>query len=101
MSRKIKLIGILLISFSSLCFAQNDEHKSSFFQPEYLFGKIIPVSSYGPFPEDGYQHAIAISYGVTNSDTTKWGRYYNQPETGLMFLYSNLGNNEVFGHQFG
>ncbi len=100
MSRKARLISIFLISLSSFCFAQSEE-RAYYLEPEYQFGKIIPISSYGEPPEIGFQNSAALSFGFTNSDTTKWGRYYNQAEAGVMMLYSNLGNNDVLGHQIG
>ena len=100
MSRKIRLIGILLLGFYSLCFAQKTERNNShFIEPEYMIGKIVPLSKKFVFPPMGYQKAVAINYGFTNNDTTKWGKYYNYAESGFMLQYSNLGNNKIFGHQ--
>jgi hypothetical protein len=65
-----------------------------------MFGKIIPMSTFFVFPSTGYQQVTALNYGFTNNDTTKWGKYYNQAESGFLMLYSNLGNNKVLGHQF-
>jgi hypothetical protein len=101
MSRKIRLIGILLLGFSSLCYAQKSERiNSHFIEPEYMIGKVIPANTNFTFPSTGYQQTFALNYGFTNNDTTKWGKYYNHAETGFMLLYSNLGNNQVLGHQY-
>ena len=101
MSRKIKLTGIFLVSFISFCFSQETGNKNHhYFEPEYLIGKIIPISNNSKFPETSFQQTIALSMGFTNNDTTKWGRYYNHAETGFMTLYSYLGNGKVLGHQF-
>jgi hypothetical protein len=101
MSRKIKLIGIFLISLTSFCYSQETENKNSYYiEPEYMFGKVIPMSTFFVFPSTGYQQVAALNIGFTNNDTTKWGKYYNQAESGFLMLYSNLGNNKVLGHQF-
>ena len=96
---------IVLLSAVILCitsFAQSDTNKQGhFINPEYMIGKIIPASNNSVFPETGYQQVFALSYGFTNNDTTKWGKFYHQPEAGIMLLYSNLGNNDILGHQFG
>jgi hypothetical protein len=102
MSRKAKLIVLLLISFSFFSYAQEKEKSSShFIEPAYMFGKVLPMSTGFTFPETTFQHAAALNIGVVNKDTAKWGKYYNSPESGVMLLYSTLGNNEVLGHQFG
>jgi hypothetical protein len=102
MSRKTKLIVLLLFSFSSYCFAQESiRPNSNFIEPEFMIGKVIPASTNFVFPSTGTQKTIALNLGFTNNDTTSWARYYNYAETGVMFLYSNLGNNQVLGHQYG
>ena len=101
MSRKVELIVLLLFSFSSYCFGQDTIGPNAhFIEPEYMIRKVLPMSNNFPFPETRYQQVAAINYGFTNNDTTKWGRYYNHAESGLMLLYSNLGNDKVLGHQF-
>jgi hypothetical protein len=101
MSRKAKLIALLLFSFSSYCFGQDTVRPNAhFFEPELMIGKVIPASNNFVFPSTGTQKTIAFNFGVTNNDTTKWAKYYNHAETGCMFLYSNLGNNQVLGHQY-
>ncbi len=102
MSRKAQLIVLLLISFSFSSFAQEEENKSAhFIEPAYMFGKVLPMSNGFTFPEAGPQQVAAVNLGVVNIDSTKWGKYYNFPESGVMLLYSNLGNNKILGHQFG
>ncbi len=101
MSRKDKLIVLLLFSFSSYCFGQDTVRPNAhFFEPELMIGKIIPASNNFVFPSTGTQKTIALNFGATNNDTTKWAKYYNYSETGFMLLYSNLGNNQVLGHQY-
>lgn len=101
MSRKIRLIGVLLLGFSSLCYSQKTEHNNShFIEPEIMIGKVLPMSNNFAFPTTGYQKTIAINIGYTNNDTTKWGKFYNHAESGFMALYSNLGHDDILGHQF-
>ncbi len=96
-----KLLAALLFCLSTYCFAQDTTRPNShFIEPEYMIGKVIPMSNSHPFPETRLQHITAINYGFTNNDTTKWGKYYNHAESGFMLLYSNLGNNQILGHQF-
>ena len=96
MSRKIKLVSLIFIGSCFQCIAQE---KNIFFQPEYSIGKIIPNGQIDTFPTVKAQQIFALNIGGVRLDTNSWGKYYNFPETGVTFLYSNLGNNEVFGHQ--
>ena len=100
MSRKIRLIGLLLLSYSSFCYSQQVKEKKPYYiQPEYMVGKIIPNQLAVDFPELKPQQLFAVSIGATNIDTSGWGKHYNFPESGIMFAYSNLGNNQIMGHQ--
>jgi len=98
----IKYITIILaLSYFANGFSQADTNKQKhFIQPEYMVGKVLPMSNRFAFPSTGYQQTAAINFGFTNNDTTKWAKYYNQAESGFIVLYSNLGNNKVLGHQF-
>jgi len=98
MSRKVKLIALLLFSFSSSCFGQEKENaKISFIETEYMMGKLIPNQLIKEFPETNPIQAFAISLGAKSLDTNKWGRYYNFPESGVMLAFSDLGNDKIFG----
>jgi hypothetical protein len=94
------LLVFVCFYFSSS--SQETKKKTSFFvNPEYMIGKIIPVTNNYDFPKTKYQQIVTTSFGFSNSDTTKWGRFYNCPEAGVLVLYSNLGNNKILGHQLG
>lgn len=102
MSRKAKLIGLFLLALPFFCFTQEKEKtKISFIETEYMIGKVLPMSTGFTSPTTSFQHVVALNIGLVNKDTTKWGKYYNLPESGLMLLYSTLGNNQILGHQFG
>ena len=101
MSRKIKLIGFFLLSLPFFCFSQGKEkNKISFIEAEYMVGKLIPNQLIKHFPETSSQQALALNWGGTSLDTNKWGRYYNFPESGLMFVLSDFGNDKIFGQMF-
>jgi len=62
-----------------------------------MIGNLIPNQLIKEFPETSAQQAFAVSLGGRSLDTNKWGKYYNFPESGIMFLYSDFGNDEIFG----
>ena len=98
----INYIKIISLFFTVLItvFGYSQSLRNSFIQPEYALGKIIPNYP-DTFPETSAQQGFYVSIGSVNADTNSWAKYYNYPEAGLMFIYTNFGNNEVFGHQLG
>lgn len=74
--------------------------RNTFITPEYAVGKIIPNYA-DTFPKTSVQQGFYLSFGSINTDTSSWAKYYNYPEAGLMLIYTNFGNNKVFGQQLG
>ena len=98
MSRKAKLIGLLLLVSPFFCFTQEKaKTKISFIETEYMIGKLIPNQLIKEFPQTNAQQAFAMSFGGKSLDTNRWGKYYNFPESGIMVLYSDFGNDDIFG----
>jgi len=102
MPRKIKLINLFLFGLLSFCaFAQEGNNRGNgFLELEYLVGKVIPNGQVDNFPELRPQQAISLTYGGHRLDTNSWAKYYGFPTTGITAVYSNIGDNQIFGHQF-
>ncbi len=80
--------------------AQDTTKRAVFVEPEYMLGRIIP-NYLANFPNTHLQHGVALSIGSFKTDTSSsWAKYYNFPQTGVSLFYSNLGNNDIFGHEF-
>jgi len=92
------IIIVLAIFLTKNGFSQSE--KNTFITPEYAFGKIMPNYA-DTFPKTSAQQGLYVSFGAINADTNSWAKYFNYPEAGLMVIYTNFGNNAVFGHQFG
>ncbi|MGE0562111.1 MAG: acyloxyacyl hydrolase [Flavobacteriales bacterium] len=93
---KIIYIVFTIGSIFTNVFAQQD--KSSFFELEYLAGRVVPNYSKN-FPNSSVQQALVFSMGKKNTDTLRWGKYYNFPETGISLFATNLGNDKIYGNQ--
>ena len=66
-----------------------------------MIGRIVP-NYVVKFPNAHLQHAFALSFGSFKTDTSSsWAKYFNYPQTGVTLFYSDIGNNKIFGHQFG
>ncbi len=99
MSRKISFILLLLFQ-SLISSSQTDSIKSchSFFiEPELLAGKIAP--NYQQYPPSGVKETFVLNIGVSNVDNKIWANYYNHPDVGMSFTFSQLGNQSVFGNE--
>ena len=98
MNKFRNIILVLAIFLIRDGFSQSQ--RNTFISTEYAIGKIIPNYP-DTFPKTTLQQGVYVSFGTVNTDTTSWAKYFNYPEAGLMFIYTNFGNNAVFGHQVG
>lgn len=93
----------LFLTISTATFSQNDtinKKNYSFFEPEYMVGKIIP-NYLNKFPSTTLHQTVSLSVGsFKTKNLNSWAKYYNFPQTGFNVSYSNLGNNKIFGHEF-
>ena len=65
-----------------------------------MIGRVIP-NYLSRFPNTHMQHGLALNLGSFKTDTnSSWAKYYNYPQTGVSLFYSNIGNNQIFGHEF-
>jgi Lipid A 3-O-deacylase (PagL) len=98
--RKIFCCLLILCSLSVSVFSQTDSLKSchSFFiQPELLVGKIAP--NYEPYPPSSLKETLVIDIGESSIDNKIWGKFYNHPDFGMSFTFSQLGNQNIFGNE--
>lgn len=65
---------------------------------EYSIGKTSPANSF--FPELKPNQTIALSIGKKHFSNYQWVNELRNPETGLIFEYSNFGNNKIVGSSF-
>lgn len=92
---------ILLFSFSVNSFGQTDSLKpchSFFIEPELMAGRIAP--NYQDYPPSSIKQTFILDIGSSNIDNKPWAKYYNHPDIGMSFAFSNLGNESVFGNEF-
>lgn len=64
-----------------------------------MIGRVIP-NYLNRFPNTHIQNGLALNIGSFKTDTNStWAKYYNYPQTGVSLFYSNIGNNQIFGHE--
>lgn len=93
------ILFLIILCYSATLLAQETNKRAYFIEPEYMAGRVVP-NFVANFPNSHIQHALALSVGSFKIDTTSWAKYFNYPQTGVTFFYSNIGNNKVFGNQF-
>jgi hypothetical protein len=99
---KRKLLGIFIaISYALMCSGQVDSGKSQrsfFIEPEFLAGRILP--NYQQYPPSTVKETMVLNIGSSNVDNKPWAKYYNHPDVGISLIFSQLGNQSVFGNEF-
>ena len=68
------------------------------FNAEYVLGKTSPANEF--FPELKTNQTLSISVGKKHFSEEAWVQSLQNPETGILFQYSNYGNNEFVGSSY-
>ena len=68
------------------------------FNAEYTVGKTSSSLSY--FPKMKMNQTMTFSVGKKHDQNLDWVQALNNPETGLMFEYSDYGNKESIGESY-
>jgi hypothetical protein len=64
-----------------------------------MLGRNVP--GYTDFPETESRHTLLLNLGWQCTDTTQSRSvFYNFPQYGINFLYSNLGNDSLLGNEY-
>ena len=90
--KKNVFISVLFCTITSSLFSQTT------FNAEYLLGKTSPANEF--FPELKTNQTITLSVGKKHFSDEAWVQSLQNPETGIMFQYSNYGNNEIVGSSY-
>jgi len=94
LNKPLLILFILVVHFPAQLNAQN--------QGVILggqWGNVLKI--YSDFPESSKGYGIDLAW-ITQGDTNNiWSGLYKYPETGIVFNYTNLGNNDTLGNSFG
>ena len=84
--KKIFFISLFLCAVTTKLFSQTT------YNVEYVLGKTSPANEF--FPELKVNQTLSVSVGKKHFSDEAWVQSLQNPETGLLFQYSNYGNNE-------
>lgn len=90
--KKLLLICLFLCSITSELFSQTT------FNLEYVLGKTSPANEF--FPELKVNQTITLFVGKKHFSDDAWVQSLQNPETGILFQYSNYGNDEFVGSSY-
>lgn len=93
---KIYLFFSLIFLSLNTSAQEFNQKMTSFWSAEIMAGKLMEV--YPNFPDARLVPTLGLSFGKKHNDPEKgWATFFNNPETGVNFLVSDLGNNDIFG----
>ena len=81
-----------------LCFFTNVLKAQTTISAEYVLGKTSPANEF--FPELKINQTATLFVGKKHFSEAAWVKSLQNPETGLLFQYSNFGNNEFIGSSY-
>lgn len=96
---RILVQTILLLCFGSL-FAQRDLSKDLSLRFDVNYGFVIPEYKHFTYLVDEPVQGFEFSLFKSSKGKNVWEHAYKLPEAGLTFLYTSLGNRDVFGYEF-
>jgi len=94
---KYLLILLLIITILPVAGQEKTTDHPVYFEPEVLFGRIVP--NYLNYPKVGFRSGVALHIG-SESKGKKWSSLYKYPVTGVSLLLSTTGNKSLYGYEF-
>ena len=90
--KKLLFIGFIFSAIIPKSFSQTT------FNVEYVLGRTSPANEF--FPELKVNQTLSLSVGKKHFSDEAWVQSLQNPETGILFQYSNYGNNEFVGSSY-
>lgn len=90
--KKLLFISFIFCSIISKSFSQTT------FNVEYVLGRTSPANEF--FPELKMNQTLSLFVGKKHFSDEAWVQSLQNPETGILFQYSNYGNDEFVGSSY-
>jgi hypothetical protein len=94
------LLSFLVLSLHNGIWAQSNFLKNLSLRIDGRYGFVIPEYKHFIYLVEKPVTGIEISLTKRTSGKSYWEQLYKYPEIGLTFLYTTLGNRDVFGNEF-
>lgn len=92
----MRFLFVFLVPFTIFC--QTD--KQTYYSVCYGQGVLLPEYSFVNSLANQSLHQLRLNFYRQSLGTDFWQTMYHYPKVGVSFLYSSLGNQEVFGDEF-
>lgn len=102
-SFKINTVLLILTLFFRVCncvYGQSNLKNDLYLRTDAHFGFVIPEYKHFTYLVNEPVKSIEVSIGKQTRGKSIWEQAYKYPEFGLSFLYTTLGNKDVFGTEF-
>ena len=105
MRGKISVYLIIILSFTGQVFSQYNENNIPVtkhypvIELKFHTGKI--VKNYSEIPDRKQAYLFELMLGEQTNGNKSWQQIYGLPQTGLSFIYGQLGNKGELGNVFG
>lgn len=63
------------------------------------YGYVLPEYDYFLYLANAPMRSVSLNFSKTTLGKTDFERLYNYPEYGISFIYSTLGNDDIFGRE--
>ena len=77
---------------------KKNKFRALIIEAQYSPGKLDP--NYSHFPPTTFSNTVEVHLGYQTYGDQIWNKIFNYPRLGVSLIYQNLGNNQIFGHQF-
>jgi hypothetical protein len=78
--------------------AQSDFFSNKFIEPSWYYGSVLPQNNTIKYLVHEHLSAFQLNAGINTDGSREWQQYLHYPRLGVGYYYSNLGNDEIFGH---
>ncbi|NJO91703.1 MAG: hypothetical protein HC831_24115 [Chloroflexia bacterium] len=96
---KIFFLTAVIFCTYSISVAQDDSPKNRIvMESNYHYGFLMPHSDYMSYFVQKHVQSFQFQLGLRTDGKKDWHYSYNFPILGLGYVYSGLGNNNVYGN---
>jgi hypothetical protein len=78
--------------------AQSDFFSNKYIELSLYYGSVLPQNDAIKYLVKDHLQAIQLNFGINTNGSREWHQYLNYPRLGVGYYYSNLGNDDIFGH---
>lgn len=91
----IKIFFLHFFVFEQLVFSQTNFFDNAFIEPRIHYGFMVPHTDYIKFLSTKHFPSYELNFGKQALGKYYWQQQYNNPQSGIIYFYSYLGNERL------